>query len=314
MAPVPVSRDLGMLCRMGAVIRYCEGRPERAPRTLGPDERTRVIRFHRWLRARVAWRALAVPLVCGLAWAAALGAPLVAHARHAGALGGLATLGVLLPVALLWIAAGLRGVRALGRDVEGGVVLEFGDGEAALAILPESERVLAIGGEPADLRERAPVGEAAPPAPAGATYALEAAALERAAYANGLVRRPLTAAERAELAKHVARLARPTWTSVLLAVGAVAVAARIASSPGAPAALRALAVVVLGAGAFYSLRRLWSLLRLARTLEDDAEDGWVVRLTAGEMAGDELLLRSGVPWTVEGGPADWRMARPARST
>jgi hypothetical protein len=300
---------------MSPVIRYCEGRPERPSRALGPDERARVASFRRSLWARTVLRVLLVPAAMAAAWGAALAARAVlpdGAGREVPALVALALLVVAVPVALLRAADGVRGVRAVRRDLAGGVALEFGDGDARLAILPESERVLAIGGLPADLGERAHVGEAAPPAPELPTYAMDAAALERPAFQNGLVRRALTPAERAELTAHVARLVRPPWFFVAAALGGALLGVRLAASPDAPAPVRALAVVALLAGAFVSARRYWRLRHLAQTLRDDADDGWVIRLTAGEMAGDELLLRSGVPWTVEGGPADWRLARSAR--
>jgi membrane protein implicated in regulation of membrane protease activity len=57
----------------------------------------------------------------------------------------------------------------------------------------------------------------------------------------------------------------------------------------------------------------WRFVRarvLSRKLRADASNGWALRATAGEAAGNEVLAISGVTWTVQGAPAAWRVSRP----
>lgn len=299
---------------MAAVITYCSGRPERGARPLTPAERARiaarrdVLRRHLVLRlaAVVAAPLAPVPLARrALAWVpGGLGELEATLLLASGAF-------LLLPVALLWARDGARAARALGRDLRAGVALQFGDGAARLVLLPESGAILELDGAPGDLRDVGRLGHAAPPAGDGPLYALVAPGVEAEVAASGLMRRPLTADERAELSGHAARLLRIPW---LLAGGLFAstfLGARLAAFPDAPAPARALTlglVLLLVGGA---LHRLLAMRSLAHRLEEDAEEGWAVRVTRGAAAGDELLGASGLPWTVEGGPAEWRVDPPA---
>lgn len=299
---------------MAAVIRYCEGRPERGARALTACERARIARRMRRLRWQAAGR-LAAVLAAPLAPVVLAGWLRVNVPGGLGPLAGvvlvLGGLFLLFPVSLLWTRDALRAAHALARDLKAGAALQFGDAPAGLDLLPASGLVLAQGGAPGDLRRVGRLGEAAPPAADGPLYAMAVQGALREVAESGLMRRPLTTDERAELSAHAERLLRIPWLLAAGLFGSAFLGTRLSAFPDAPAAARALTlgVVLLVIGA--ALQRLLAMRTMGHRLEEDVEEGWALRVTRGPAAGDELLGASGLPWTVEGGPAAWRVDPPS---
>ncbi|HEX9051528.1 MAG TPA: hypothetical protein VF841_13435, partial [Anaeromyxobacter sp.] len=202
-------------------MRYCDGLPEAGERPLRAVERAAIAR----LRRRLGWRLAARLALAVASPVAAIGIFAAAWVVLDGGAGGRREEALQI-AAVVTFAAGflvgpaaallsardrLRDWRRLRRDLAAGVAVEFGDGARSLAVLPASERVLARGARPTDLRARAPVGAAAAAPAAAPTYALAAADDAPAIVANGLVRRALSADERDEIRAHARQLRRVPW-------------------------------------------------------------------------------------------------------
>lgn len=300
-------------------MRWCEGLPELRERPLRADERAAVARLARGLAWRIAGRlalAGAAPLVAfGLVVLAvavvgvpdAEAGPARQALEGAGAIAFLAGFLVGPAAALLAARDRWRDLRRVREDRAVGIAVEFGEGSRALAVLPASGRVLARDGRPADLAARARIGAAVPPPPEAPTYAISAGGLgadgdAREIMANGLVRRPLSPAERDELRGHARGLRRIPWTVALVALWWAMGVARWAEGADERTPLVAMLTLVLALGA-------WRLVRarsLAARLDADAEEGWAIRATAGTTSGDEALPASRAVWTTGGAPARWR--------
>lgn len=300
-----------MLIRVTAWVRYCEGLPERRVRPLAPPERGRLLRLRARLRRSVLARLLlaaALPLACARSLAGTL---------HPGWSPQALTLawGVLtavaLPLLLLWARDALRALQRLGRDLAAGSLVEFGREAASLAVLPCSGRVVERGACPADLRDRAEIGEAAPVPDHAATFAFSSPGLEVEIARNGLVRRRLTDEERAELRAHAARLRRPPLLVLAGLALSIAWGAHLTLDPTDLAAVRALGVATAAVYLGLVGRAIGRRVRTGRWLSEDVEQGWVLRATVGALAGAELLGASGIEWTFAGAPAGWRVGTAA---
>jgi hypothetical protein len=284
------------------VTRFCAGLRESGGRALSEEERVRATAFRRRLARATVLRALQ--------GAAIVPAAAVASARLGDSFGPEVALGALVVTA--FVAAGaalavrdaLRDRRRLGRDLrDPAPVLVFAAGTRSLDVLARSGRLVARDGAAADLRERVAVGAAAPPPRDAPTYAVSAD-VATGALALGLVRRALSADECAELRGHAARLARiPASLVLATAAGGAAVGVWIASPERGGDGSGALWMGVVA----LSWWRAFAARRLAARLREDVGDGWVLRATAGDLAGTELLPASRASWTARGVPAAWRL-------
>jgi hypothetical protein len=288
------------------VIRFCAGLREAGERALTGVERGRAAalraRLSRSAILRAAGAAAVLPagVAGGVALAAAAGPTAALAAFVATAFGTAA--------AALAVRDALRDRVRLGRDLrEEAAVRLFAAGTRSLAVLAHSGRVVARDGAETDLRERAAVGAAAAPPGDPPTYAVASDAAAQT-LALGLVRRALSGEEREELRGHARRLARiPAALLVATALGGLGVGASLgAERPGDGSAVLWLAVVGL------TWWRALGSRRLAARLREDEADGWVLRSTAGDLAGTELLPASRASWTSRGVPAPWRLAATRR--
>ena len=288
------------------MTRFCNGLRERGERPLTADERARVAAARRSWTWTAAARAVLVPCALGVLVPTGLAAQLLP--RTAGlVLAGIATAAVvffLFPAAIAWTFDALRVRRALGADLAGGTVVELGDGARTLAVLPRSSR--ALGGEGAgEELPRVEMGEAAPAPAEAPTYGVAVEGDVAGAREHGWVRRALAPEEREELRGIAGVLRRAPLrlvavsTIYALLLGDAARTERTASL----ALVLAFGVVVLGSG---WLRWLRGRALAARLLADESE-GWIVRATAGALAGTEVLPGSGAHWTQAGAPAEWRL-------
>ena len=289
------------------MTRFCLGLAEAGRRALSDDERARVAELHRLLSCSATDRAL---LAAG---AAVLGGTVGVAANAAGWHGVAAAVAVAATfgfgAALLGLRDSWRDGRRVAADLHEGAVDLFARGTRSLAVLVHARRVVARDGVPADLRERVVVGAAPPPPTAAPTYAV---ALEAAgeAMALGLVRRALSRDERDEIRSHATRLGRiPVSLFAATAMAGAAVGVWLAGEA------RGLAS---GSGLLWSavLALAWwravGARRLAARLRADESEGWVLRATAGSIAGMEILPSSRASWTAHGSPAPWRLAPHAR--
>lgn len=294
-------------------MRYCEGRPETGARPLTPGERAAALRLRRGLAVR-AWVGAAVGLLvlatAPLApWFARHVMALDARSAYAAGAGwiGLALL-LGIPAAVLLVRDGLRSWRALAGDLARGEAVRFGEGAAALEVLPRSGHVLARGGAPARAR-RVAVGEAAAPPHDPVTWALPVAEVPEPLQGGGWMKRALTPEEKDEIAAFAARVARFPWALAVLTLGLLAAAAgRSGVQGGASPVTAALWVLAAGLGWW----RVASARAMAARLRADVREGWVMRATAGTAAGDEMLPASRAAWARAGAPASWRLRRRRR--
>ncbi len=293
-------------------MRWVEGLPETGERPLRAEERAAAARLRRRLGWRLAARlalAVASPLAAIALFAVAYdaldpepGGRLEEGLQMGAVVAFVAGFLVAPAAALLSARDRFREWRRLGRDLVSRVALEFGDGHRSLAVLPASERVVVRDGRAADLRALAPVGAAAAIPAAAPTYALPAEDDAREIVANGLVRRALSADERAEIRAHARHLRRLPVTFWIVAAWWGLGAVQWARGVDRRSPLLAVLTACLAVG-------LWRLQRaraLARRLEADAEEGWAIRATAGATSGDEGLPGSRAAWTAGGAPARWR--------
>jgi hypothetical protein len=288
-------------------VRYCEGLPSHGTRPFTPEERLQVAAARRGWRLRLCARLATGP-------AALVGSlPLALAAEGPLGQGTAATIVVLallvaFPAGLLWARDAWREVRALGRDVAGGVVEVFDDGRRSLVVLPASGRILS-GDHP--LARRAFVGEVAPPAEGAVAWAMPLSDVPERLQHLAWVRRPLGATERAEIERRVAELRRPPFLlgalTALACGGVMATVERAAESPAASAFRVVAWVAVIG----LAWRKVWKARSLGARLEADGREGWVARATRGDIAGAEVLPASGLPWSEQGTPSPWRLAASA---
>jgi hypothetical protein len=290
------------------MARFCEGLEEREERALGAEERARAEAARRSWTWTAAARAVLVPgallAVVPVALAAAVLPQRIATIVDVAAT--FLALFAAAPAALLWAGDALRARRALARDLRGGTALVFGAPPEELVVLPHSGRVLERGGVSQDLQARVVVGDAAPPPADAPTYGLPLPDADASGVlAHGWVRRALVPAERAELQRLAEILRRPplrlaAMTGLFFLLGQPIVAGE---RDLAGAVLLAAGLVLLGGG--------WVRWARGRTLASrllaDAAEGWIVRATAGELAGTEVLPGSGAHWTQGGAPAAWRL-------
>jgi hypothetical protein len=290
------------------MARFCEGLEERATRPLTAEERARVETARRSWTITAAARAACVPA----ALAATIPLTLVAQLLPGGARDALTVTVVaidlffVVPAAVVWTGDAIRARRHLARDLHDGVAIELGDGTRSLVVLPWSGRVVARDGAPQDLQARVELGDAAPPPADAPTYGvpLESADVD-GLRANGWVRRALVPGERDELRRIAAVLRRVPLRLPLLTTAFVLVTGQILANEHDLAGAILVAIgalsLVAGWGRWLRGRALG-----ARLLADEAE-GWIVRATAGELAGTEVLPASGAQWTQAGSPVGWRL-------
>jgi hypothetical protein len=291
---------------------YCAGLPLDRERPLTAEERDRVTGMRRAHRSPILSRLL-------LALVALLPAAFAAHAAE-GATGPLALLaaaalvlfGLVIPLAaLFWLRSAVLAWLALGRDLRGGAALRFASGDRSVTVLPHSGFVIEWDGIPTAFPRRLVVGEAASVPESVATYAVDAR-IAGAAPGLDVVRRPLTPAERDEIASHAERLGRVPPVLAVFSAAFAFLAWQVLGDRGGvlpgSAPLVLLWAVLLG----YSWWRFLKARRLARKLSEDGSNGWALRATAGDPAGSEVLAVSGVAWTVQGAPAAWRTMRGRR--
>jgi hypothetical protein len=296
-------------------VRYCEGLPELGTRPFTGEERERVLRDHRLAVRRIALAAagLAGPpgvAVAAVAVALALDTRGYAWATGVGAGGLIVALLLGVPLALLALRDAVRGLRQARGDLRGGVVAEYGDGVRTIVLLPRSGRALAEGGTLLVRPRPALVGEAAPVPEDGPTYAVSASAVPEGYEQYAWIRRALAPAELDEARAHAAKLARVSRVLVGLTVWVVLMgvyhAHARARSPEHDIPISGVAWAIgLAAGWFRTLAQR----RLAQRLLEDVEEGWVVRATAGEAAGVEVLPASGLVWAEGASPLGWRLRR-----
>jgi len=153
------------------------------------------------------------------------------------------------------------------------------------------------------------VGAAAPPPPEAPTYAVAVEAAGEA-MALGLVRRALSRDERVEIRSHASRLGRiPLSLFAATALVGAAVGVWLAGEGRGAAGGSGLLWATVLALAWW---RAVGARRLAARLRADESEGWVLRATAGAVAGMEVLPSSRASWTAHGSPAPWRIATRAR--
>lgn len=290
------------------MIRFCLGLPEAGRRPLSDEERRRVSALRGRLVRRAARRAL---LGCAAAaGGVAGGAALAGEGFYRVAVAAFAAAAFPLAAALLAVRDAARDGRRLAADLREGTADLFARGARSLAVLAHARRVLARDGSPADLREPAVVGAAAPPPEETPTYAV-AADPAGEARTLGLVRRALSREERDEILRHARRLARiPASLLAATAVAGAGMGVWLAGKGGEAARGSGLLWGVLLALAWW---RAVGARRLAARLRDDESEGWVLRATAGSAAGTEVLPASRASWTAHGSPAAWRLAAHLRS-
>jgi hypothetical protein len=287
---------------------YCAGLPLERERPLSADELARVTALRRAWGRRTLARLAFVPVAFFVGGAIASGAhgasgedaPLIAAAAFV-------IFGVLAPfAALVHAGAAAASWLRLGRDVRERRALRFAAGERSVSVLLRSGFVLEWDGAPAAAERRLGVGEAAEVPASAPTYAVD---LGTAGTAPGLaiVRRPLSPAERDEVLAHAGRLARVPLVLGVFTGAFVLLAARVLETRRSGSAVGL--VVVWAALLAYAWWRLVRARVLSRKLRADASNGWALRATEGEAAGDEVLAVSGATWTVQGAPAAWRVSR-----
>lgn len=292
---------------------YCAGLPLERERPLSDEERARVAGMRRAHGRDALLRLLLVPVTLVPAALASRGAegaegPLAQLVAAAA----LVLFGLVLPLgAFFWLRSAFLAWLALGRDLRGGVALRFASGDRSVVVLPHSSLAIEWDGAPAAPPRRLQVGEAAAVPESAATYAVDA---RTAGAAPGLdvVRRPLTPAEREELASHARRLGQvpPVLAVFTAAFGFLAWQALGETGEALPGSLPL--VLVWAVLLAYAWSRFLKARRLARKLGEDEANGWALRATAGDPAGSEVLAVSGVAWTVQGAPAPWRTMRGGR--
>ena len=290
------------------MARFCEGLEERATRPLTAEERARVEAARRSWTFTAAARAALVPGV----FAATIPLTLAAQLLPGGARDALTVTVVAIavffvaPWAVVWTGDAIRTRRHLARDLHDGIAIELGDATRSLVALPASGRVLARDGVPQDLHARVEIGDAAPPPADAPTYGvpLESADID-GLRENGWVRRALVPGERDELRRIAALLRRVPLRLPLLTTAFILLTGRILADEGG---LGGPALVAVGALSLVAGWGRWLRGRAlaARLLADEAE-GWIVRATAGHLAGTEVLPASGAQWTQAGAPVGWRL-------
>jgi len=289
---------------------YCAGLPLDRERPLSGEERGRVAAMRRAHGARALARLALVPAAIIPAFLASLGAELATGPfTHVLAAAAIVLFGLVLPIAaLLYFKTAVVSWLALGRDARGGTALRFAGDGRSVTVLPHSHRVIEWDDTPAASDQRLVVGEAAAVPASAATYAVD---VQTAGAAPGLdvVRRPLTPAERDEIASHARRLGQ--LPAVLSVFSTAFVFLAWQTLAGGEAALPGAVPLVLVWAALlaYSWSRYLRARTLSKRLHADESNGWALRATAGEPAGSEVLPLSGAAWTVMGAPAPWRTGR-----
>jgi hypothetical protein len=289
------------------VTRFCLGLPEAGRRPFSDEERGRVAKLGRLLSRSAVLRAFLAAGVAAAGAAAGVAAGEAGWRRVAVATFAAATFG--FAAALLGLRDSWRDGRRVAADLREGAVEIFERGTRSLAVLVHARRVLARDGGPADLQERAAVGAAAPPPSEAPTYAVSVDAAGEA-MALGLVRRALSRDERDEIQRHARRLGRiPASLLAGTALAGAAVGVWLAGERREAAGGSALLWTAVLALAWW---RAVGARRLAARLRADESEGWVLRATAGAIAGMEILPSSRASWTAHGSPAPWRIAPRAR--
>lgn len=290
--------------------RFCAGLPLEGERPLSPEERARLAARRRAWGGRALGRLAFVPAI--LAAGSAVAATAAGAGAEALAAAAFVVLVLVLPAAgLLRAASAAATWIRLGRDARDDRALRFAGGGRSVAILPHSRFALEWDGAPAAEDRALPVGEAAALPAGAATYAVDVATA-RAAPGLDLVRRPLSPAEREEILAHAARLGRVPLVLGVFSAAFALLSARLLG-PGDAALADAALVAVWVA---FLAQAWWRFLRaraMSRKLREDASNGWALRATAGEPAGNEVLAVSGATWTVQGSPAPWRTFHGRRS-
>jgi hypothetical protein len=285
------------------VTRFCLGLPEAGRRALSDDERRRVAELRRLISVSVTDRGLLASGAAVLGSAIAVAANAAGWHAAAAAVAIAATFG--FGAALLGLRDSWRDGRRVAADLREGAVDRFARGTRSLEVLVHARRVVARDGVPADLRERVVVGAAAPPPPEAPTYAVAVEAAGEA-MALGLVRRALSRDERDEIRGHATRLGRiPLSLFAATAMAGVAVGVWLAGEGKGAAGGSGLLWAAVLALAWW---RAVGARRLAARLRADESEGWVLRATAGSVAGMEILPSSRASWTAHGSPAPWRLA------
>jgi hypothetical protein len=285
---------------------YCAGLPIEGERPLSPEERARVLAMRR------DWAIRALSRLGLAAVALALGAAVGAQAEGASGrsaqllvAAAFVVLGLVAPlIAFFQFRAAVATWLRLARDARGGVALRFASGARSVAVLPHSRFALEWDGAPAAPGRPLVVGEAAEVPASAPTYAVEVSTAG-AAPGLGVVRRPLSPAEREEIAMHARRLGRipavlAGFTAAFLLLSAHVLGDATQARASVPL------VAVWGALLAWAWWRFLRARMLSRKLQEDEANGWALRATAGDPAGNEVLAVSGATWTVQGAPAPWR--------
>jgi len=321
------------------VSRWCLGLRSTGPRPLRAHE---IANLQARLRRekRLLWTS--ATLAAGAPTGIALGIYLRADGIEPAlsvimAVSALALMAIFLPAACLLLCRDrIRTCRAISRDLQAGFCEHFLDIEGReptlslgprenlplldIDLLPASGRVLLVNGDPPPRSICADVYESAARPEDTVCYALPsvvAASLPPEMLAGAEVdRRRLCKTEIAEIERHVAAARRPSWALIGSSVcAAMAVAAGYISlahgeqltwtRQNGPLVL--LVLLLTGLHVFQYLR----LLGLARLLECDGEDAWVL-VAREKYAGArvvEFLPHSHLAWSYNGDPAVWRLAK-----
>jgi hypothetical protein len=225
-------------------------------------------------------------------------------------------LGVGLPaVLLLWLRSLTVARRELLNDLSAGRILLFVSPteNQNLEVLPTSQWLLRQDGEAVAGFERAEIYEATAPPAEAPRYAVPRSWQEDLDEGLSVERRRLSPAELSELAAHITRLKRPSFSLIfmaaLLAVGLLGawwMGIELSTQP-----LRELLSGLIWT--FGLLLNLWFYgrdLRLARRLEIDRGNEWVVIYEEEDedkqRATVEVLPASAAMWTESGHPSRWR--------
>lgn len=306
-----------------ATVAWCLGIRRTGSRRLEAEERSHLTGLARGFLGSL-WKPglfMVLSLVFFLLGAAFLDL----HDRRGGATpaalgaGSLALGAVLLGGGLLRSITVLRRWYYLRRDLARGEVECFGErrdapSEALKAryaeVLPFSQALLSVDGQAVRDWLAVPVAEAAAPPAAPVRLAVSRALAEKLDSSLVVERRRLSAPELEELARHIVRLRAPSGTLLLLialtVLGLVMAIAGGETFQGLE--LGDLVYVVLVTAAL-GLNG-WVYLhgrRLAGRLARDRKDEWVVIVATDREPSVEMLPASGVVWTENGQPGDWRL-------
>lgn len=317
-------------------IRWCEGLTSIGVRKLSPAE-TQELR----LQVRAAFFRLWVPFAIAISSPLVLLGSFVIHGEaQEPPLHRIVPFFILMFVggAILPAASvlGARDIvkrwRLLRRDLKEGSVEQFGATQAlndedesndsnrypgSLEVLPNSLSVFSVDGSRPSSHIEVKVYESSPLPDCITTYGIPAEVQSvippAVLQCSDIERRRLSGPELEELKKHMKEARRPSRTTIgTIAYGGLSVIAGILYRDAFSAWLEEykFPLAFLIGLILISVYQWIQNLRYSRAFEADYESGWllVVKEKESEDGYYECLLESGVMWSVDGMPAEWRLS------